>query len=139
MKDFLRPAQKEIRALAPAITGINRRIFEKPELNFEEQFAAAHLCAALEAEGFKVRRGTGKLKTAFEAAWRGGRKGPTIAVLAEYDALPNIGHACGHSMIAAAAFGAATVLYVAVAFSINRIMAWVERATAVPGYMGGGK
>ena len=38
-----------------------------------------------------------------------------------------------------AAFGAATVLYVAVAFSINRIMAWVERATAVPGYMGGSK
>ncbi len=108
MKDFLRPAQKEIRTLTPAIVNINRRIFEKPELNFEEHFAADHLCAALEAEGFTIRRGTGKLKTAFEAVWRGSRKSPVIAVLSEYDALPNIGHACGHSMIAAASFGAAT-------------------------------
>ncbi len=107
---YLQQSKKEIASLAPAITAISRRIFENPELNFKEQFAASQLVAALKAEGFKTRCGKGKLSTAFEATWSGSRKNPTIAILAEYDALPNIGHACGHNMIAAAAFGAAVAV-----------------------------
>ncbi len=107
MKDFLPAAKQAMARLAPAVTAINRRIFDKPELNFKEHYAADQLCGALAAEGFAVRRGGGKLATAFEAVWRGARKGPTVAILAEYDALPGIGHACGHNMIAAASFGAA--------------------------------
>lgn len=106
MSGFLAPVRREIKALAPRIVELNRGIFARPELNYQEIFAAQQLGEALAAEGFSVRRGSGRLKTAFEAVFRGG-KGPTVAVLAEYDALPKIGHACGHNMIAASSFGAA--------------------------------
>ncbi|MBI3793253.1 MAG: M20 family metallopeptidase [Nitrospinae bacterium] len=106
----LTEAKKAVSALVPAASAISRRIFEKPELNFEEVFAAEALTEAFSAEGFKIRRGTKKLKTAFEAKWTGNKNGPTVAILAEYDALPNIGHACGHNMIAASAFASAVAV-----------------------------
>lgn len=104
---FLAAAKREVRALGPAMSALNSRIFENPELNFNEHFAAGRITDALAKEGFKIRLGKKKLGTAFEASWRGGRQRPVVAILAEYDALPNLGHACGHSMIAAAAYGAA--------------------------------
>ncbi|MBI5178601.1 MAG: M20 family metallopeptidase [Nitrospinae bacterium] len=106
----LSEAKKAVRDLAPRIIEMNRCIFERPELNFNERFAAGHISSALAEEGFAVRAGAGKLKTAFDATWRGSRKGPVVAILSEYDALPNIGHACGHNMIAAASFGAAVAV-----------------------------
>ncbi|HTV20024.1 MAG TPA: M20 family metallopeptidase, partial [Polyangiaceae bacterium] len=66
--------------------------------------AAAWLSEAIEAEGLPVERGLGGLPTAFRAGIGSGA--PTIAILAEYDALPEIGHACGHNLIAAGALGA---------------------------------
>jgi len=85
---------------------ISATLYANPELAFQEFQAAALLGQTLEAHGFTVERGVGGLETAFRAAARGTGDGPTIAILAEYDALPNLGHACGHNLIAASAIGA---------------------------------
>ncbi|GMT41737.1 MAG: hydrolase [bacterium] len=110
MSDTFALIKREVTRLAPEITGISRRIFETPELCFKEKFAAGFLAAALEKEGFKIKRGKRKLHTAFKATWKGKKNKPVIAILSEYDALPEIGHACGHNMIAASAFGAAVAV-----------------------------
>ncbi|HIF43967.1 MAG TPA: M20 family peptidase [Dehalococcoidia bacterium] len=82
-------------------------IHAHPELNYEEQHAAALLSGTLEKHGFQVERGVGGVETAFTATLPGGGGyGPTVAILAEYDALPDIGHGCGHNLIAMAAIGA---------------------------------
>lgn len=77
-----------------------------PELAFEEHRSADLLCAALTSAGFDVTRGVAGLPTAFVGRWGAGG-GPTVALLLEYDALPGLGHACGHNLIAAAGLGAA--------------------------------
>ena len=84
---------------------LSHRIHANPELGFHEEKAAAWLTEALDAAGFTVQRGAGDLPTAFTAT---SGSGPlTVAICAEYDCLPGIGHACGHNIIAAAAIGAA--------------------------------
>ncbi len=87
---------------------VSHRIHANPELNFEEHFAHGLLTEVLEREGVDVERHAYDLPTAFDA--RVGSEGPTIAVLCEYDALPGIGHACGHNIIAAAGLGAGLAL-----------------------------
>ena len=79
-----------------------------PELNYQEYYSSNALARFLEQREFAVERGIGGVETAFQATIPGGGgEGPTIAVLAEYDALPEIGHGCGHNLIAMAAMGAA--------------------------------
>ena len=79
-----------------------------PELNYQEHYSSNALAGFLEKHKFEVERGIGGVETAFRATIPGGSgEGPTIAVLAEYDALPEIGHGCGHNLIAMAAMGAA--------------------------------
>jgi amidohydrolase len=85
-------------------------IHANPELAFEEHRASGRLADELERGGLSVERGTGGLATAFRAALDGGEPGPTVAILAEYDALPGIGHACGHNIIATSALGAGLAL-----------------------------
>jgi amidohydrolase len=82
----------------------SHRIHAHPELGYEEQFAHDLLTGMVEDEGLAVERHAYGIDTAFAA--RAGRVGPTIAVCCEYDALPGIGHACGHNIIAAAGLGA---------------------------------
>jgi amidohydrolase len=94
----------------PQLTDLARRIHENPELRYEEHKASAWIAETLERLlGVSVERGTGGLPTAFRARV-GKPDGPRIAVLAEYDALPEIGHACGHNLIAAGAVGAFVAL-----------------------------
>jgi len=80
-------------------------IHAHPELNYEERHAASTLSDALEGWGFAVERGVGRVETAFRAS--AGSGSPTVAFLAEYDALPDIGHGCGHNLIALSSVGAA--------------------------------
>ena len=82
---------------------ISHQIHEKPELKFQEHFAAGLLTGAARDLGLPVETGVGGLETAFRAEF--GNGGPTVAILAEYDALPN-GHSCGHNLIACAALSA---------------------------------
>ena len=91
--------QRTIRALSDDLRVLSLNIHAHPELNFNEHHAHAALTAFLEARGFIVERGAYGIETAFVA--RFGSGSPTIALLCEYDALPEIGHACGHNLIAA--------------------------------------
>jgi amidohydrolase len=80
------------------------------EMKFQEYRSSAILADWLESHGFSVRRGEAGLDTAFVAERRIGSGGSTVAFLAEYDALPEIGHACGHNLIATMSTGAGVAL-----------------------------
>lgn len=97
--------QKDVDHLAPTIREVSLKIHGSPELRFEEHKAAGWIAEAVEGAEVDVERGIGGLATAFRARVGSG-KGPRIAILAEYDALPAIGHACGHNLIAGGALGA---------------------------------
>lgn len=84
---------------ADTFRAISRAIGNRPELGHEEVFASGLLSEELEKQGFKVERGTLGIPTAFIGEYDSGKQGPTIAFLCEYDALPEIGHACGHHLI----------------------------------------
>jgi len=94
--------------LEATIRSISTFLYEHPELGLEEHRAAAYLSRLLAERGFQVEPGLAGLPTAFSAVTGG--PGPTIAFMAEYDALPAVGHGCGHNLIAATAVGAALVL-----------------------------
>jgi amidohydrolase len=96
---------RHVDSLAPEVIAVSRRIHEHPELRFEEHQAARWITESVEQAGISVERGVGDLPTAFRARIGSGA-GPRIAILAEYDALPEIGHACGHNLIAGGALGA---------------------------------
>jgi amidohydrolase len=91
-----------------ALLELSGRIHAHPELCYSEHRAAGWLADYLESRGFAVERGAYGLATAFAARIGNGR--PRVAVLCEYDALPGIGHACGHNVIAAAGAGAGVAL-----------------------------
>ncbi|MFH0849338.1 MAG: M20 family metallopeptidase [Candidatus Bathyarchaeota archaeon] len=88
------------------IVGVSRRIHEEPELGHQEYKASKLLAEELRRHGYDVKLGVSGMETAFIAS-RGKKKGPTVGIMAEYDALPGIGHACGHNLIATSALGAA--------------------------------
>lgn len=90
------------------LIALSHAVHARPELAFEEVHAAAATAELLEHNGFDVRRGVAGLSTAFEATFGSGDL--VVAVCAEYDALPEIGHACGHNIIAASAVGAGVSL-----------------------------
>jgi amidohydrolase len=104
LTDLKERLAEEVRARAELLLEVSHDIHAHPELNYEERHAHDRLTDLLEAEGLAVERHAFGLDTAFAA--RAGSAGPTIAVLCEYDALPGIGHACGHNIIATAGLGA---------------------------------
>ena len=95
---------ERVDARAPALDRLALAIHSRPELAFEERFAADSLVAYLRAEGANAETTAGGLDTAFVV--EAGAGGPLIAILGEYDALPGIGHGCGHNLMGAAAVGA---------------------------------
>ena len=99
--------------LAGELEALSHLIHDHPELAFREEKAAGWLTEYLTAKGAQVERGVGGLPTAFRATVPGRGPGPTIAILAEYDALPGIGHACGHNVIGASGAGAGAAIAVA--------------------------
>ncbi len=100
-------AQHEVTAVAAALVELSHAVHSHPELAFEEERAAAWVADALSGP-FSIAAGVCELPTAFVAT---AGTGPlTVAICAEYDALPSIGHACGHNVIAAAAVGAGLAL-----------------------------
>ncbi len=110
------PEQNNLKSMALAqvarqaelLRGIARELHANPETGLNEHRSAALLADTLERQGFTVQRGIAGMATAFRAEH--GTSGPVIALLAEMDALPELGHACGHNIIAAAALGGALAL-----------------------------
>jgi amidohydrolase len=104
-KDLEKAIDDVVDAERPALTKLSNDIHKNPELRFEEHKAATWIAELLRARGFEVEHGVAGMETALRAK-RGNPKGPRVAILGEYDALPDIGHACGHNLIAASAVGA---------------------------------
>ena len=94
------------------LTQLSLNIHDNPELGFQEEKASSWLSNYLEENGFRVEKGIAGLPTAFGATYGQGK--PTVALLAEYDALPKIGHGCGHNIIAVSAVGAGIASKVAI-------------------------
>ncbi|WP_416054258.1 M20 family metallopeptidase [Fictibacillus sp. KU28468] len=88
----------------------SHEIHDNPEIGNEEVFASSLLTSLLEKEGFQIERGVAGHETAFVARKRSILDGPSVAFLAEYDALPGIGHACGHNIIGTSSVAAAIAL-----------------------------
>ncbi len=111
MQDILDQICRTIDEASDALLAVSHDIHANPELAFKEEHACRVLTRALADRGIRVESDVYTLPTAFDAELdtRGG--GPTVAVLAEYDALPGIGHACGHNLIATAALGATIGLH----------------------------
>ncbi len=86
------------------------QVFDHPETDGKEYFAAELLSNDLENQGFRVERGIGGQETSFRAVWSNGTGGPNIGILGEYDALIQKGHGCGHHMQTPAAIGAAVAM-----------------------------
>ena len=95
--------------LMPELIRTSTAIHARPELCFEEFFAMETLSDVFASNGLQVQRGAYGTATGFAAEF-GANAGPTVALLLEYDALPSIGHGCGHNVIAAAGLGAALAL-----------------------------
>ncbi|HEX3592912.1 MAG TPA: amidohydrolase [Pseudonocardiaceae bacterium] len=107
LPDVVTGVRAEVTADAPDLLAVSRDIHARPETRFTEHAAAARLTGFLGERGFAVTTGVAGLPTAFRAERTFGTGGPTVAVFCEYDALPGLGHACGHNIIAAAGAGAA--------------------------------
>jgi amidohydrolase len=104
---YAQQVTRTVEALRQELVDISLDIHAHPELNYQEHHAARALADALERHGFQVERGVGGVETAFRGVIQGGKgDGPTVALLAEYDALPGIGHGCGHNLIAMSNLGA---------------------------------
>ncbi|MCX7918326.1 MAG: M20 family metallopeptidase [bacterium] len=101
---------QEVDRLKDRLIGLSQQIHAKPELAFEEFYAVEILTNYLTEQGFRIELNLAELPTAFRAVYQGLRSTPVIGLLAEYDALPEIGHGCGHNLIAVASVGAAVAL-----------------------------
>lgn len=103
--DTKQAAHERLSAARKSLLELSHRIHAHPELGFEEEKACGWLAEMLDQAGFAVKTGIGDLPTAFSAT---AGHGPLhIGIMAEYDSLPGVGHACGHNLIAAMAVGAA--------------------------------
>ena len=100
---------ERVDARRETLEDLSLRIHAQPELAFEERTAATLLADALAAAGLDVKRGAAGLETAFVAEF--GQGHPSVAILGEYDALPGVGHACGHNLMGTAAIGAFLALH----------------------------
>ena len=101
-------ARDQVERAHEALIGLSHWIHANPELGYEEHMAAGWVAEWLEKAGFGVTRNAGGLETAVVGAYGPGPL--NVALLVEYDALPDVGHACGHNVIAASSIGAGVAL-----------------------------
>ena len=110
LDNLKRIMQEQVDSLRDRIVEIADYIHQNPELGYSETKACRRLVDELEKAGFEVTKGVAGLSTAFKAVLQGKSAKPIVGILGEYDALPEIGHACGHNLSAASAVGAAMAL-----------------------------
>jgi amidohydrolase len=109
MTDHLKDvARQRVEREHEALIGLSHAIQANPEQNYQETLACGWLVEWLEKAGFDVQRNVAELETAFVGSYGSGQL--NVGIIAEYDALPEVGHACGHNVIAASAIGAGIAL-----------------------------
>src|SRR5574344_99523 len=102
--------EKTVDRLSDRLLDISHQIHARPEIGNEEFFASRTLIDLLEDFGFEIEKNISSYDTGFIASYKAEKEGPTIAFLAEYDALPGLGHACGHNLIGTASSAAGIAL-----------------------------
>lgn len=111
MKEQLKKGIKEsVEKNFEELKRIKKYLYDNPEVGGEEEKASRALCDFLIANGFDVTENFHDIPWCFRAAYDSGRPGVSVGMTAEYDALPEIGHGCGHNIIATAPMGAAVAL-----------------------------
>lgn len=124
--DLKESIKQEIDLLIDEMVKIAKAIYSKPEIGYREYESARLLTDFLERNGFEVTTNIAGMETAFMASYpkdaAKNAKGPTVALLAEYDALPGLGHACGHNLIGTASAGAAVGLSRAISVLKGRVV-----------------
>ena len=108
MSDAKQQAEKHLGEVESELVGLSGWLYEHPEVGLHEREASARISSFLATRGFEVEHPAYGMETAFVA--RAGTSGPEVIICAEYDALPKLGHACGHNIIAASAIGAGVSL-----------------------------
>lgn len=106
MSDWKAQVSEAVDRMEERLRDVGMDIFDHPEVKFEEVRASKLLAGEMEKAGFEVELGVAGTETAIRAVHPAVSDGPTVAILGEYDALPEIGHACGHNLIAAGGLGA---------------------------------
>ncbi|MCA1038068.1 M20 family metallopeptidase [Bacillus infantis] len=125
--------QNEIEKNKQEFINISTYIGENPELGHEEFKSSAILIETLEKHGFSVEKGTCGLPTAFRAVYDSGIAGAAIGLMAEYDALPEVGHACGHNLIGTMAIAAGIGLSKAVGETGGKVIVYGTPAEETKG------
>ena len=120
--------EESVSAVLPEALELSHRVHATPEIAFQERQAAAWSAELLARHGFEVTAPVGGLETAFVARWRGEHAGPVIAFAGEYDALPEVGHGCGHNLMCSSSAGAA----IAAARTLGRDFAGEIRFIGTP-------
>ncbi|MFC2164817.1 amidohydrolase [Acidobacteriota bacterium] len=105
--DYKAIAKQYIDSIKSELFSISQSIHRNPELGLKEYKACELLTTKLHEAGFQIENPVVGMDTAFIAIFNSGKPGPRIGLIAEYDCVPELGHACGHNVIAAAALGAA--------------------------------
>lgn len=118
-KDTIRNTVNE---LSPELIELSEYIYHHPELGHEEVLSSKAHVELLEKHGFEVEYPYLNINTAFKAVYDSGKEGPTIAFLSEYDALPGIGHGCGHNLLGATESGAGITLSKMIEQTGGRVM-----------------
>lgn len=108
--DFKNSICEVIEDLKSEVISLSKKIHAHPEIAYNEYFAVEEQIALLSRHGFNVQKNLGDLPTAYQGIWGKGSNGLHVAFIAEYDALPTIGHACGHNLITGASMAAAVSL-----------------------------
>ncbi len=102
--------EQKMNILAPQLKKLALDIHANPELGMAEFKACQWQCDLLECYGFQIEKGYCDIPTAYKAVYKGSIDGPKIAMLSEYDALPELGHGCGHNLIAMMAVGSGIII-----------------------------
>jgi amidohydrolase len=104
--DFKQAVQERVETVMPELIALSDKIWSNPEYNFEEYEACEAFSNLLMNYGFEVTVGLASLKTACKGTYKSNKEGPHIGIFGEYDAVPGMGHSCGHNLMAAMAVGA---------------------------------
>ncbi|KAJ5379213.1 hypothetical protein N7509_012332 [Penicillium cosmopolitanum] len=140
-REFLDKVQEVLRRYDAQLKDINHKIWSNPELAYEEYKAHDHICElfdSLKNNGYQVRRKAFGLETALEVAYVHGNGGRVVAFNAEYDALPGIGHACGHNLIATSSIAAFIATCESMKAQASSVSGFTVRLLGTPAEESGG-
>ena len=111
MSDFKERVQKRVEEILPELIGLSNTVWEHPEYNFNEFHACRSMSELLKKFGFQVTTGVGGVETSVRAVYDTGKEGPNIGIFGEFDAVPGMGHSCGHNLMCAMAVGAGEAVH----------------------------